>query len=322
MIERLLSQPYRFSFFQAVMLLEARRRGCVPLGHQGPPGEEALRLRSELSMAFPKSDLFAIENLNEEEAPHFRLTVSFMGLYGTTSPLPNFYTELIIADEQEGGPLRAFFDLFHHRLLSLFFRAWTKYRPHVLFRPGGKDEFSARLFSLGGLATGGLKESAGLPAVRLLRFVGLLTQKPHSAESLERMASGYFNLPAGVTQFVKRNITLEERQKALLGKQNCRLGEDLAIGAQVPDRMGKFRVSIGPVGYDDYRSFLPGQENLSVLKSIARLFAPDWLDFDVQVVLRGEETPRLGLKLSDDSHLGWTTGFYPRPDKDVAVVFS
>jgi len=322
LLERLLSEPHRFSFFQAILLLEASRKGAVSLGHQGPPAEEAVRLRSDAGLGFPKSDVSAIENLGENHPPPYRLTASFMGLYGTTSPIPNFYSESIIMDEQEGGPLRAFFDLFNHRLLSLFFRSWTKYRPHVLFRPEGRDEFSGRLFALAGLGAKELRESAGFPAVRLLRFLGPLTQKPHSAESLSEMVRGYFHLPAEVKQFVPAKIALEEDQKAKLGKQNCRLGENLALGDRVPDRMGKFLVSVGPVGYDDYLTFLPGRENLEALKGIAQLFAPDCLDFDLQVTLKGEETPRLGVALAQESYLGWTTGLYYRPSPDLSVVFS
>lgn len=322
LLERLLAHPQRFSFFQAILLLEGAKKGAVPLGQQGPPAEEAVRLRSDAGLGFPKSDVSAIENLGDHHSPPYRLTAAFMGLYGTTSPLPNFYSESIIMDEQEGGPMRAFFDLFNHRMLSLFFRSWTKYRPHVLFRPGGKDEFSDRLFSLAGLSSRGTKENAHFPAVRSLRFLGLLSQKPHSAESLAEMVRGYFHLPAEVKQFVPSRIPLEEDQKAKLGKQNCRLGEDLALGDLVPDRMGKFQVSVGPVGYDDYLTFLPGRENLEALKGLARLFSPDWLDFDLQVTLKGEETPRLGVALSHESYLGWTTGLYYRPGKDVPVVFS
>ncbi len=322
LLEKLLAEPHRFSFFQAVMLLEASKRGAVPLGHQGPPSEEAVRLRSDVSLAFPKSDVSAIEDLGDHHTPQHRLTAAFMGLYGTTSPLPNFYSEAIIMDEQEGGTLRGFFDLFNHRLLSLFYRAWTSYRPHVLFRSGGKDEFSDRLFCVAGLGSKGLKESESFPAVRALRYLGLLSQKPHSAESLAEMVRGYFHLPASVKQFVPSRIALEDDQKAKLGKANCRLGEDLALGDLVPDRMGKFQVSVGPVGYDDYLTFLPGRENLEALKGIAQLFAPDCLDFDLQVTLKGEETPRLGVALSHESYLGWTTGLYYRPGKDVPVVFS
>ncbi len=322
LLEKLLADPQRFSFFQAILLLEGARKGAVPLGQQGPPAEEAVRLRSDASLGFPKSDVSAIENLGDHHSPPYRLTAAFMGLYGTTSPLPNFYSESIIMDEQEGGPLRAFFDLFNHRLLSLFFRSWTKYRPHVLFRPDGKDEFSDRLFSLAGLSSHGVKENANFPAVRSLRFLGLLSQKPHSAESLAEMVRGYFHHPAEVKQFVPAKIALEDEQKAKLGKQNCKLGENLALGELVPDRMGKFQISLGPVGYDDYLTFLPGRENLEALKGLARLFSPDYLDFDLQVTLKGEETPRLGVALAQESYLGWTTGLYYRPGKDVPVVFS
>jgi len=320
MIEKLLSAPHRFSFFQAVMLLQNQRKEAAQLGYQGPPEREALRLRADTSLAFPKSDVAAIEHLKESQL--YRLTVGFMGLYGTTSPLPSFYSELLIADEQEGGPLRSFFDLFNHRLLSFYYRAWTKYRPHVLFSPGGGDELSERLFALIGLGSKELKKSTGFASVRLLTFAGLLTQKPHSAQSLEGMVRSFFGLPVKVRQFVKRKILLEENQKALLGKQNCRLAENLAIGERVADSMGKFRVSVGPLDYADYKRFLPQQEGLESLKKLASFFAPDMLEFDTEVVLIGEETPRLGLRLSADSHLGWTTGFFSREAEQVAVVFN
>jgi predicted component of type VI protein secretion system len=86
--------------------------------------------------------------------------------------------------------------------------------------------------------------------------------------------------------------------------------------------MGKFRVLIGPVDYDTYREFLPGTDKLVALKSLARLACPDWLDFDVEVILRGDMTPRLGVALSSDSHLGWTTGLFSLPSPDVSVVFA
>ncbi len=44
--------------------------------------------------------------------------------------LPHHYTELVIRRLQlRDTSLRDFLDVFHHRALSFFYRAWKKYRP-------------------------------------------------------------------------------------------------------------------------------------------------------------------------------------------------
>ena len=320
--DRLEKRPSHFTFVQAMWLLQRAQKGTVPVGYQGPPDRECVRLRPSLSLAFPPGDIESVAT-SSDDLKRVQMIVTFLGLYGTHSPLPGFYAEQLLHRADEDDPIRAFLDIFNHRLLSLLARGLLKYRGHLMFAPDGADEYSWRLFALMGLGPEVSPADTKLPAARLLRFAGFFCQKPRSAIAVESILGTYFGgIPLRIRQCVRRWFYLPDRLKCLLGRQACRLGDDATIGERTSDRMGKFRVSIGPVDYDTYREFLPGKDKLVALRNLAKLASPDWLDFDVEVILRGDMTPRLGVALSSDSHLGWTTGLFPEPSADVSVVFS
>ncbi len=285
------------------------------MGGNGPAERESLRFRPDASLGFAPSDIVTIEKEKNEyrDDPRFLMTVSFMGLYGTTTPLPLFVTEQILWKKDEGeDPVRGFLDLFHHRLISYFYRSWLKYRYHIQFKGEGKDTFSERMLGLIGLGTPGLVENLGIPAVRLIRFAGLLTQSPRSATLLEGALRDLFNgIPARIEQFTGRWEKINSDQIALLGKNNCRLSEDCTLGKEVFSRAGSFRIILGPLSFSDFIRFLPGEEDIFLLRELVMFYVKDRLDFDLALTIAGEEIPQIHLS-SDDldqgrSRLGWTT---------------
>lgn len=313
--------PFVFSFFQAVQLLQ-RYLGGAPVGGRGPASEESLRLVPAVSMSFPAADLTAIEpvTVKGSKQPRYRLTTSFLGLYSSDSPLPTFYTEDLFWKEDDQKAVRDFIDIFHHRVLSLFYRAWEKYRLAVQFRHDGSDDCSRRVFSLLGLGTVPLIASTGLPSVRLLRYGGLLTRKPHSASGLAGMLRDFFSLPGiTVTQCLERWVPIDSAQRNRLGVMNSTLGRDLSVGATVRDFAGKFRVVVGPLAYSDYVRFLPESKDYAAMINLVRFYATDRLDFDLELRLRADECPPLRLSSNAPLRLGWTSCF-PRPGHDPSVV--
>jgi type VI secretion system protein ImpH len=302
-------------------LLRRALPDAVGVGHQGPPDQEPVRLTPSISLSFPPCDLEAAEEIPDRRPP-YHLTTTFLGLYGAHSPLPTFYAEEILHRSDEDDPIRSFFDIFNHRLLSLLYRGLLKFRGHLLYEGEGSDEFSWRLFAISGLAASGLAEATGLPPARLLRFAGHWCHTPHSAVSLMAVLSSYFNLSSvRIKQCVFRWVYLPEEARCRLGVRSNRLGVDTIAGRRMPDRVGKFRVSVGPVDLDTYREFLPGTEKMKALARLARLASGGWLAFDVELTLRGEDTPRLAVVLSSEGQLGLTAGLFTRPAKDLSVVF-
>ncbi len=324
--ERLLREPFAFEFFQAVRLLEALHPDRRPVGREGPPEAEAVRLTAHPDLAFPASQIAALDADPAGGPP--RMAVTFIGLTGPTGVLPPFYTQAVMDRERSGGDpergaLRAWLDLFTHRFASLFYRAWAKYRLPVTFEQaarsgGGPGPIAHAALSLIGLGTPGLagRLSAGPDAavddLSLLRYAGLLVAAARPAVGLETLLADYFGVPVRVDQFRGRWLTLEAENQSRLGRrgQNDRLGAGLMAGRRAWDAQGCFRVRVGPLDYAAFTALLPasGGRRLALLTRLVRFYQRDTLDFEVQLVLRADAVPRLRLTRDGPGpRLGWNT---------------
>jgi type VI secretion system protein ImpH len=271
------------------------------------------------------------------------MTVTFLGLTGASGVLPRHYTELLLRLEREAKgtekhALREWLDLFNHRLISLFFRAWEKYRFYVSFARGEPeraepDAFTAALRSLIGLGQPALRnrlrlstwqsdEERALAAVDdlgLLRYAGLLSQQPHNARNLEQLLADYFHVPVRVLQFQGEWLTLDPPQQSRVGE--CRLGASALVGQRVWDVQGKIRLQLGPLSYAQFNEFLPDAERTSqrkaqfVLAHLVRLYVGTQIDFEVQLLLEADDVPQ--CQLSGDAltgpRLGWNTWLFSQP---------
>ncbi len=188
-IDRLFGAGYRFDFFQAVYLLERLYQDAARPGEGAPLEEEAIRFQSSQRRSFPSTDVLRIEKRSSEKTrgitkrPEIaQMVLTFMGLYGVDSPLPDYFSEMIGSlgddkedkeesyDETENGiqALRHFLDIFDHRIYSLYYRSWKKYRYHLQFGAGGEDDFSQYMLSLAGLGTSASQKLGGIEAARLI----------------------------------------------------------------------------------------------------------------------------------------------------------
>jgi type VI secretion system protein ImpH len=317
------AEPSALEFFQVLHLVERTVRERAALGQQEAV-REALRLRPALSLGFPAADLQGAEWLDEgPDEGRLRLTTTFLGLYGSDSPLASHFTEGLLAEDEESQRVREFLDLFHHRLLSLLYRVWKKYRYHVTFTPEAKDQISQVILGFLGLGTAGLSERMDVPAVRLFRYAGLLAQRPRSACGLRGVLRDYFpDVPCEVEQCIGRWLPIEEGDRNRLGSRKCSLGQNFLLGERVHDHSGKFRVRLGPVGYEHYVRFLPPGDEAAQLRELVRFYCADPLAYDVEVILRGDEVPETPLSGTGMlGRLSWTTWLKSQPATDQAVVF-
>jgi type VI secretion system protein ImpH len=309
--EVLFAEGYRFDFFQAVRLLELIYPQRKPIGRQASPGEEVVRFRTHLSLSFPPSAIQDLERAREGDG-QARLTASFMGLMGPLGVLPRHYTELILERaRRHDSTLRDFLDLFDHRIISLFHRAWEKYRFHVTFERtvksgGGYDPLSLHLFDLVGMGTAGLRGRLEFGDEALLFYAGLLGQHPRSASAIGNILSNYFEMPVAVEQFVGQWLEITEENRTRLGAANDALGSSAVAGIRIWDQQAKFKLRVGPLGYGEFMRLLPGGDAHQRFVQLARYCAGQEFDFDVQLVLNAAEVPwcRLG---DERARLGFST---------------
>jgi type VI secretion system protein ImpH len=305
---RLFKEFYGFSFFKAVHLLESLFPDKKPLGQTLTPGEEVVRFSVKPGLVFPPSDISNLQH-GDKQRP-VDMEVTFMGLIGPPGVLPYWYNELAMERVREKDfSLTAFLDIFHHRLISLFYLAWAKYRLSIQYRPGAQDRLSNSLLCLIGLGTPGLTGMIGLPEESLISHSGLLSRPVPSAVAIEATVEYFSGATARVEQFIDRLISFSAEDQTQLGLANGQLGIDAVCGSCAWESQTKFRINLGPVGYDHFSRFLPTGDLLRPIFSIVRYMVGIEYEFEIRVFLKREEVPPcvLGLEGPTAPRLGWST---------------
>lgn len=358
-IERLKEEPYQFGFFQAVRLLELADRIANPLcngdyvnpvGHDFAPESEVVRFRANPSQSFPGSEILSLTPAEEDSengatSPP-QMTVSFLGLTGPSGALPQHYTQRLIDELRNDSGMRDFFDLFNHRLLSMFYRVWKKNRFPIAYetdsfakkslQPDKTDSrdigdlFTFGLFCSIGLGTGGLCGRQLIPDEGLLFYGGQFAHDVPRAVSLERMVSHYFGYPCEVMQFIGQWLQLRPSEQSTLsmnplGLGNNALGESAVAGERVWSIENKFRLRIGSLRYSDFWDLMPGVRQQEPLVQFMRSYVGPDYDFEIQLVLKKKEVPAccLGVEGMHGAYLGWNTWAFSEPFTEDAddVVF-
>ncbi len=320
--ERIATEAKTFGFFSAVQILHRLAPKALPVGESGPPGDEAIRFGHDPSLGFAPSDISSIEVLPKQPGrPQFKVTTTFLGLFGATGPLAANMTEDVLRSDEDGTGLRAFYDIFHHRVLSLFFRAWKKYRFAAGFRSDAGDRFTPRALAFVGLDLAGALPRQGLPPGDLLALAPLVALRTRPARSLQIVLERLFpGTSVRIESFVPRSVTIDASQRVRLGVQNCTLGHDLTIGRSVVDRAGAFRVVIGPVSYEAFESFVPGGRYHVKLRNIIDQFSGGVLEPQLELQLAEDATPRFRLGGGQrGARLGVTTQLVTRRIKPMRV---
>lgn len=298
---------YTFTFFKAVDLLEKLYSDRTPLGQTLNPHQEAVRFSVSPGFVFAPSDIAGFSP--PAEGTPCSLAVAFMGLLGPSGVLPHWYNEMAVARKrQKDLSISAFFDIFHHRLITLFYLAWKKHQFPVSYLPGARDKLSGYLLSLAGLGTTGLRGRIGLPEESLSFYSGLLSRQTPSAVSIESAVAYYSGTSVAVEQFIERMIPLSPEDQTSIGDANARLGEDTVCGSFVWDCQTKFRVNLGPMSFAEFQRFLPSGDLLRPIFSFVRYMVGIEYEFEVRVLLKRDEVPPciLGAE-TPATRLGWST---------------
>ncbi|HEX3718436.1 MAG TPA: type VI secretion system baseplate subunit TssG [Verrucomicrobiae bacterium] len=328
-----------YDFFKVVRLLQRARPGLPSIGCSKTPDDDPIRFCQRPSLGFAPSTLDELVVDEKDPSKPPRLYVNFMGLFGPNGPLPLHLTEYairrrlghIVADPTghdnpgatqgyvKSDSFSDFFDVFHHRLISLFFRAWAVSQPTIDL---DRSECQRFLFFLGSLSG----ESNSVPEDRLQAdddvipardkayYVGRLACPSRNAEGLEAILSDYFTIPTSVREFVGHWFELPPEDLCQLGRGSAgQLGRNVFVGARTWAVHLGFRLRMGPMGLDDYLSLLPTGKSFPLLKGWVTDYCGVELFWDVQLVLRADEVPHTILGRS--GRLGWTT--WLRSDSSV-----
>jgi len=304
--QQLLTHGKRFDFFQAIRLLNRI------------PGRR-LRIRPDTSLGFPASDIANIQEKPDEQ--EFLITATFLGLYGSSSPLPTFYSKDLLGEDSTVA--RDFIDILHHQLFDLLVECWKKYRLFIQIVEVRNQAPLEMLYALCGLPATSSPDENSTRSYTLLRYAGLLGSHPRSALGLATVLSDSFGgIPVDVIPFVARAVKIPLDQQMRLGVGQNVLGQDSFVGEEFIDRQGKFRVRIGPIRHDRFRSLLRGGEGHQTAMQLIKSYLTDPLDYDIELILEGAEMRPSCLGGSEWSSLGLDTALYTGDFQgDLSVVF-
>ena len=313
---KLRREPFCFDFFQAVRLLERLYAESAPVGKYSRPADEVAHFGAHASLAFPASQIQAIEW--PEQGPP-QMTVNFMGLTGPEGVLPNPYTALMIERlrASDTSP-RDFFDIFNHRIISLFYRAWRKYRFDVAYEQGERNRFYRQLLSLVGLGTDGLQNRQAIPDDALVYYSGLLAQRPRCAENLRQILMDYFEVPVEIEQFAGGWYDLDPDTQCCFSEGTSdaeQLGAGAVVGDAVWNQQSAVRIILGPLTLERYSDFLPEAPCWEPLLAWVRFFSNEEFDFEVKLILKREQVPacELGADGLAGPRLGWVSWMKSAP---------
>ncbi|MDQ6628445.1 MAG: type VI secretion system baseplate subunit TssG [Pseudomonadota bacterium] len=304
LFEALGAAPREHDFFAILRHIEALRPDQPRIGFALRPSQEAVRLGQVPELAFAPA---ALESFDMAARPAPRLGVRFFGLLGPQGPMPLHFTEYVRERLRFRGDatLARFLDIFHHRLLALFYRAWAQAQPTVHHDRPGDDRFAAWL-GAGFGSEGGGDTPRSLPANARLFQAGLLGARSRHPEGLSKLLGQYFRVPVRIEQHVAQWLMLSSDDRSGLGFSRSRpertgaempqLGVSATSGSKWRDRQYKFRIGIGPLTLKQYVDFLPGTRTWLRLREWVQQYAGLDLRWDVELTLAADHVPepRLG----------------------------
>ena len=307
-MQALTDTPYRFDFFQAVRWLESRCADLPRVGESHRPQEEAVRFHQHVTLGFPPSALHDYREQANEDRTSMDLWVNFFGLLGPGGPMPLPITEYVYdrSHNHDDKTLTAFLDIFNHRMISLFYRAWARCQQAVSHDRREDDWYADYVGSFLGVGSPPFRNRDALADELRLYYSGRLSCQTRNAEGLQAILEDFFGLPVVIEEFVGQWIDLSPQDRSRLGgtAANSSLGVTSIVGTRFWECQHKFRVRMGPMGYAQYEALLPGGNGLQRLAAWVRFYVGDELGWEAQLVLDRHEVP--AVCLGRHGRLGWS----------------
>ncbi|MDR2821284.1 MAG: type VI secretion system baseplate subunit TssG [Desulfovibrio sp.] len=303
LVRDMVVSPGPFAFPQAV---DIAGRYLRSKGHDLSP--DSFRYSVNPALSFPPSDIAALDFIMHDDAqPQITMMLNLMGLHGSGSPLPAYFTEYIAQHADEPDALRDFFDIFNHRLIVLLEIIWKKYRYYAQYQAHASDMFSHRFFGFIGVTSSTLREAKQLRWPRLMAYMGLIAFNGEASGSLESILRHYFShRTINIIPCIRRWVAVPKDQQTFLDENNFSLGEDFILGDDVPDQTGKFRIQITDLTWEMFNAFLPSGKNYDVLQTLVKFVLHSRLDFDVELHLLPNEIRPWILDADSECRLGWS----------------
>lgn len=305
------ARPWRHGFVALLRRIAAAHDESPLPGQSRRPSQDAFRIGQQASLSFAPRELAQVERRDDR----VDMRLFGLGLLGPGGVLPLHYTETVrerALTRRDMAP-GDFMDLFHHRALSHFYRAWAQAQATAGLDRPQEETFTRYVAWLSGDET---DDVALAPLPRHARWASAAhrVRKARNPEGLVRTLAHFFGVSVVLQEYVLRWIPLETHDHCLLGQTHAAtaLGGGAIAGGMVPDRQAQFRLVIGPLDLPQYMRFTPGAEgddargrDLRSLVEWVRAFIGFEYAWDVELRVIREKVP--AACLGSRERLGWSS---------------
>jgi type VI secretion system protein ImpH len=313
-------RPHAFDFFLAVRRLEAEHPDQPRVGSSIRLDEDFVRFCQIPSLAFAPS---SIENI-EQVGGMIRMSVNFLGMFGPNGPLPQPLTDFArdrLRNAHDPTLVR-FMDVFHHRMLSFFYRAWANNEKSVDFDRADDARYADYFGSLIGIGTSSLQDRDSVPDWSKIHFAGRMSAQTRNAEGLEAILADFFGIPTEIRELEGYWMKIPKENQCRLGEspETGSLGLNAVAGERKYEVQLKFRIRMGPMEIEDLRRLVPTGASFRRLKDWVLNYVNHEFYWDLQCVVRAAAVP--AINLGGGALLGWTTWLKSQPfdrDPDDAI---
>lgn len=320
---RFLENPAGTSFYQAARRVECAFPDKPRLGNSTRAKDDPIQFCQEPSLTFAPATLQRY--VPQTQTAKARLLINFFGLLGPHGPMPLHITEYVHDRElnEDDHTLARFLDIFNHRMITLFYRAWACNRQTVSHDRPDEDRFSMYVGSFFGIGPDSFRNRDEIPDIAKLHFSGHLANQTRHAEGLRAILEKYLGIKTSIREFIGQWISLPDEYRCRLGQSpdTATVGINAIVGSRVWDCQEKFRIILGPMSLKNYERMLPGGKSFARLKTWVRNYVGDALSWEVQLILKAGEVP--AVRLGETGCLGWTTwlqsGPFERDTKDLIL---
>jgi type VI secretion system protein ImpH len=311
-----------YEFFAALRLIECAAPDAPRLGRSARSADDSVRLGQVPSVAFAPTMFTEARRL---AGGQLWLGGAFFGLFGPNGPLPLHLTEY--AHDRRHNfrdqTLARFADIFHHRLMCLFYRGWADAQPAVHGDRPASDRFRQYVGALAGVGQVSLRDRDAMPDAARLHYAGLLSAQVRNPEALTTLLEKFFGERVRIREFRGEWMRLSDQDRLHLGRshQSGQLGTSATLGEQVWGAQHRFRVVLGSMPLKRFERFLPGSTALKQLSAMVRNFVGWELEWDLQLIVDRAEVP--GSRLGSGARLGWSSWLASRQrarDADDVVL--
>lgn len=291
-------------FLQVIRLLERENRSKPRVGDNTKYTDENIVFRQSPSLKFEAETLQL-----DRHSGKTVVNCNFFGLFGGNSPLPVHFTEYARERLQfhSDATFTDFVNLFNHRMLSFFYKAWASGEPAIQLDRIEEDLFSGYLGSFGGLAANGHRNRDAMPDHAKLYYMGHFSNLSHHAEGLRKIVTDYFGVEVEVRELTGNWIILDDEIKCCLGRISS--GSQLGLGAVLGDKhwdiQSNVELVLGPLDYENFKTFFPGQRKLRELKAIMQNYLGLEIQWTLRLLLDKSEVP--DLRLGGEEPLGYSS---------------